>query len=270
METTGYEALDRILAQVRGNLQTSNHQRETLNGQKKMKEEQKNLYNCPYCKDTTWIIEVDKVVRRCKCFKIELIKEQWEASGLKINDLDKTFKSYEVFNNTTKELKATATNYYLRFKNIEKTNNNSILLCGDPGSGKTHLCIALANNFLKKDGKRVIYMAWVDAIKELKQNSMDKDSYNKLINKYKNIEILLIDDLFKGGVSEADIRIAFEIINHRYINKLPILVSSELTIKEILNRDEAIGSRIYEMAKGFICEVKGNGTENNYRLRNNT
>ena len=110
-------------------------------------------------------------------------------------------------------------------------------------------------------------MAWVDTIKELKQSSMDKEIYNKLINKYKTVEILLIDDLFKGGVSEADVRIAFEIINHRYINKLPILVSSELTIKEILNRDEAIGSRIYEMAKGFICEVKGNGTENNYRLR---
>ena len=88
-------------------------------------------------------------------------------------------------------------------------------------------------------------------------------------SKYKNIEILLIDDLFKGGITEADIRIAFEIINHRYINKLPMMVSSELTIKEILSKDEAVGSRIYEMAKGFICEVKGNGTENNYRLRNN-
>ena len=93
-----------------------------------MKEEQKNLYNCPYCKDTTWIVEVVKGARRCKCFEIEMIKEQWKASGLNINDSDKTFKSYEVFNNTTKELKATATNYYLRFKNIEKTSNNSILL----------------------------------------------------------------------------------------------------------------------------------------------
>lgn len=234
-----------------------------------MKEEQMSLYKCQYCKDTTWIIEVGKGARRCKCFEVEMIKEQWRASGLKINDLDKTFKTYETFNEITKQLKATTTNYYLRFKEIEKTNNNSILLCGDPGAGKTHLCIALANNFLKKDGKRVIYMAWVDAIKELKQSSMDKENYNKLINKYKNVEILLIDDLFKGGVTEADIRIAFEIINHRYINKLPMLVSSELTIKDILNRDEAIGSRIYDMAKGFIVEVKGNGTENNYRLRNN-
>lgn len=196
-----------------------------------------------------------------------MLGKQWEESGLKINDLNKTFKSYEVINEVTKELKSVATNYYLNFKEIERKRNNSLLLCGDSGAGKTHLCIALANNFLKKDSKKVVYMAWVDAIKELKQNSMDKDIYNKLINKYKNAEILLIDDLFKGGITEADIRILFEIVNHRYINNMPMMISTEYRIKDMLNVDEAIGSRIYEMSKGFIVEVKGNGAENNYRLR---
>lgn len=238
-----------------------------MNLQKKNEREQKNLYKCNYCKDTTWITVVGKGARRCKCYEVAMLGKQWEASGLKLNDLDKTFKSYEVVSEITKELKSTATNYYLKFKEIERKRHNSILLCGDPGAGKTHLCIALANNFLKKDGRKVVYMAWVDAIKELKQNSMDKDAYNKKISKYKDAEILLIDDLFKGGVTEADIRIAFEIINHRYINNLPLMVSSEYRIKDMLNADEAVGSRIYEMAKGFIVEVKGNGTENNYRLR---
>ena len=36
--------------------------------------------------------------------------------------------------------------------------------------------------------------------------------------------------------------------------------------KEILNFDEAIGSRIYEMSKDFIVEIN-EGQENNYRLR---
>ena len=238
-----------------------------MNLQKKNEREQKNLYKCNYCKDTTWIIVVGKGARRCKCYEVAMLGKQWEASGLKLNDLDKTFKSYEVVSEITKELKSTATNYYLKFKEIERKRHNSILLCGDPGAGKTHLCIALANNFLKKDGRKVVYMAWVDAIKELKQNSMDKEAYNKKISKYKDAEILLIDDLFKGGVTEADIRIAFEIINHRYINNLPLMVSSEYRIKDMLNVDEAVGSRIYEMAKGFFVEVKGNGTENNYRLR---
>lgn len=78
-------------------------------------------------------------------------------------------------------------------------------------------------------------------------------------------EILLIDDLFKGKVNETDINIMFEIINHRYINKLPIICSTEYLVEEILSFDEAIGSRIYEMSKDFMFEIKGQ--ENNYRLK---
>ena len=36
-------------------------------------------------------------------------------------------------------------------------------------------------------------------------------------------------------------------------------------VEEMLSFDEAIGSRIYEMSKDFIVEIKGQ--ENNYRLR---
>jgi DNA replication protein DnaC len=36
-------------------------------------------------------------------------------------------------------------------------------------------------------------------------------------------------------------------------------------VEKLLSFDEAIGSRIYEMAKDFIVEIQG--TQNNYRLR---
>lgn len=229
-------------------------------------EGQKNLYNCDKCKDTTWILDSNgKVVERCKCYEIIKVREQWEASGLKTDDLDKTFKSYEPWNDLTKRMKGVTTNYYLRFKEIEKTKHNSILFCGQPGAGKTHLSIALANNFIKKDGKKVVYMPYRSVITTLKQNILDKEYYKKLVSKYQMAEILLIDDLFKGKVNETDINIMFEIINHRYINKLPIIVSTEYLVEEMLSFDEAIGSRIYEMSKGFIVEVRGK--ENNYRLR---
>lgn len=213
-----------------------------------------------------WILDdIGKVIERCKCYEIIKVREQWESSGLKTDDLGKTFKNFEPWNELTKKIKGITTNYYLRFNEIEKTNHNSILFSGQPGAGKTHLSIALANNFIKKDNKRVVYMSYRDVITNLKQNILDKDYYRNLVNKYKLAEILLIDDLFKGKVNETDINIMFEIINHRYINKLPIIVSTEYLVEEILRFDEAIGSRIYEMSKNFIVEIKGQ--ENNYRLK---
>ena len=58
----------------------------------------------------------------------------------------------------------------------------------------------------------------------------------------------------------------FEIINYRYLNFLPIIVSSEFTIEKMLEFDEGIGSRIYEMSKDYVVEIK-NDIRNNYRSK---
>ena len=244
---TGNQIIDGVLERVR---KASMSKQKASMGSlvTKTEKEQKNLYSCDKCKDTTWILDnTGKVIERCKCYEIIKVREQWEASGLKTDDLDKTFKSYEPCSELTKKMKGVTTNYYLRFKEIEKTKHNSILFCGQPGSGK------------------VVYMPYRSVITTLKQNILDKEYYKGLVGKYQMAEILLIDDLFKGKVNETDINIMFEIINHRYINKLPIICSTEYLVEEMLSFDEAIASRIYEMSKDFIVEIKGQ--ENNYRLK---
>lgn len=139
------------------------------------------------------------------------------------------------------------------------------MLCGQVGSGKTHLSVALALNFLNKAIK-VVYMPYRDKITSLKQNMLDDEYYKKLVWKYQTCEVLLIDDLFKGKINDSDINIMFEIINYRYLNQLPIIVSTEFTVEKLLTFDEAIGSRIYEMCKDYIVEVEKN-KDNNYRLK---
>jgi len=161
-------------------------------------------------------------------------------------------------------MKFKAIDYYKSFGNIRGERRNSILLCGNPGSGKTHIALALANNFLKKD-IRVVYMSYRDVVTSLKQNMIDEEYYKKTLSKYQTCEILLLDDLYKGKVNETDVNIMFELVNYRYLNHLPIIVSTEFTVEKLLSFDEAIGSRIYEMSKNFIVQIEG--TENNYRLR---
>lgn len=231
---------------------------------KKSEESKKNLYNCFACKDTSWIIDFSGRATRCKCFEHQSIEAQWEASGLVIDDIDKTFKTYEANTEVTKKLKNTASNYWFSYEKNKDTKHNSILLCGSPGCGKTHLSIALANNFIKK-GVKVVYLPYVEVMKKLKQNILDRNYYQRYIEKYKNAEILLLDDLWKGKVTDSDITIIFEIVNYRYINKKPIICSSEYLTEKMLSFDEAIGSRIYEMSKGHICEVSGR--DNNHRVR---
>lgn len=189
----------------------------------------------------------------------------WRNSGINTENLDKSFSNFDEWNDKSKELKEKATNYYLEFDKIRKDRRNSILLCGNPGSGKTHIALAIANNMLKKKKLRVVYMPYRDIITKIKQNMIDEEYYRKTLSKYQLAEVLLIDDLFKGKINETDINIMFEIVNYRYLNNLPLIISTEFTVDRLLDFDEAIGSRIFEMSKNYLVEIEGK--ENNYRLR---
>ena len=63
-----------------------------------------------------------------------------------------------------------------------------------------------------------------------------------------------LDDFWKGEIRPADVHLAFELINARYISKKPTILSSENTLEAILRGDEAIGSRLFEMAGGYYMD----------------
>lgn len=203
-------------------------------------------------------------MQRCKCQEIEIAKRQWKSTGINPEKSNQTFSNFQVWNKSSKLAKSTAITYLKEFENIKNSRKNSIMFCGQVGSGKTHLSIALALNFIQK-GIKVIYMPYRDIVTELKQNMLDEEFYKKQIGKFQQADILLIDDLFKGKINETDINIMFEIVNYRYLNSLPIIVSTEFTTDRMLNFDEAVGSRIYEMCKDYTVQIEGK--ENNYRLK---
>lgn len=90
------------------------------------------------------------------------------------------------------------------------------------------------------------------------------DEYEKIMIRYKKCKVLLIDDLFKGNITLSDINIMFEIVNYRYFNNLPMIISTEKGGEDLIKIDEAIGSRILEMAKDYNMELKGGKL--NYRI----
>lgn len=202
--------------------------------------------------------------KRCECFELTESRKLFDNSGIK--DENYTFTNFVEWNEVSKKMKETATNYYKSFSNIKDSRQNSIGFFGQVGSGKSHLTIALGLNILRQKKLSVVYFSYRDMITELKQNMLDEVFYKKQISKYQMAKVLLIDDLLKGKTTDSDKNIMFEIINYRYINHLPIIISSEYNIDELLNFDEAIGSRIYEMCKDYLIGIEKD-LKNNYRLR---
>mgnify|MGYP000929336721 CR=1 FL=1 len=227
-------------------------------------------YECELCKDTEWIFDMEtNSARPCKCREAKLYRRIIENCGISKAFLEKTFDNFKPITKDVNIAFNTAKDYVLKFETVKGTKNNSIALLGQVGSGKTHLSIAIANEFMKRNiGVR--YMQYREDITRIKQVITDEEDYNKELNKYKNATVLLIDDLYKGAISnkslnDSDKRIMFEIVNYRYFKGSPIIVSSECRLSQMLELDEGIGSRILEMCKGHIAEIIGR--ENNYRLR---
>jgi DNA replication protein DnaC len=82
---------------------------------------------------------------------------------------------------------------------------------------------------------------------------------------YRKAELLYIDDLFQGARSEADRRMAFELLDYRYNNDLITILSSELTFERLLALDEAIAGRIREKCGPYLVNIDP-GKQKNYRF----
>ena len=218
-------------------------------------------YKCDKCRDITYIVE-DGEARECECKALRDCEDILRRSGISEAFRKKRFDNFDFSRDkATMDGYKIATGYALNFKDKEKDRDNSIMFIGQVGSGKTHLSLAIANE-LMDSGVGVLYMGYREVITGIKQNIMDEVYYHRVMGKYKNARVLLIDDLFKGKVTESDINIMFELLNFRYFNKLPVIVSCEMDVNRILSVDEAIGSRLVEMCK--CVEVKGKKL--NYRM----
>jgi DNA replication protein DnaC len=261
--------MERIATQIKMNLQDSSQRTHEALQKSSERKQKKPSYRCDKCCDTGWVLIPQEnrhpLAVSCECRSIEKVKSEWKYSGINTEMTKHTFTNFEVWNEASQRVKDTAVAYYTDFKEIRNERRNSILLCGQVGSGKTHVSVALGLNFLKQKIK-VVYMPYRDVITKIKQNMLDQEYYTRTISKYQLCEVLLIDDLFKGKINESDINITFEIINYRYLNYLPVIVSSEFSIERLLNFDEAVGSRIYEMCKSYVVEVEKD-LKNNYRLK---
>lgn len=224
-------------------------------------------YKCPKCKDKEFIMLSDGSCIECDC-RGKRIAYNKALKKLEQSGISDAFRK-KTFNNFKYEHHMELMNAFLKAKTYVKEfditkENDSIAFCGVVGSGKTHLAVSIANELLDT-AVGVMYMPYRHSITNLKQFITDSDKYQKEIDNYKNAEVLFIDDLFKGKITESDINIMFEIIDYRYFKGLPVIITTEKSMSELISIDEAVGSRLFEMCKDYTVHITD--PKLNYRLR---
>lgn len=155
--------------------------------------------------------------------------------------LDRTFDSYQADTPRQQKALAVCREYAENFQ----TNYDSgrcLMLLGKPGTGKTHLGAAIANDLVRHSSAMAVYRT-VGGLLQYIKGSYDRDSEYTEAEAFKSLvkpHLLILDEVGATKPTEFEMATIFAVINGRYEERLPTVVISNLPPKEL---PAAIGDR---------------------------
>ena len=139
-------------------------------------------------------------------------------------------------------------------------NFNPLFLYGNAGLGKTHLMQSIAHYILERDvNKKVLYVSSETFTTEL-IDAIRNHTQNEFREKYRKVDVLLIDDIQFIINKESTQTEFFNTFNELYNDNKQIILSSDRPPKEMKSLDERIRSR-------FECGVPIDIHEPDYETR---
>lgn len=227
------------------------------------------FYDCPKCKNKGFIMRVEfnedtqeyySAGSECSCMHIRKTLSNAQKSGLG-NYINMRIDDYEDTEGWQKNIKAKVVKY------MNDDSNKWFVALGQSGSGKSMVCSIIANDLLLNKKKKVLYVTWTDFISKLKRDMMG-DRTNEVsdyLEEIKSVEVLYLDEILKF-YNDNDKKYLMEIINHRYLNDLKTIISSERLVGELLDIDEATMGRMVELSGEYLINIAKDRAKN-YRLK---
>ena len=195
-------------------------------------------------------VQIKDVISKPEINKTETKKEDLEFSNL---NPSYTFDSF-VSGPSNQFAHAAA----LAVSNNPATTYNPLFIYGGVGLGKTHIIHAIGNEILKNNNAmKVCYYSSEKFTNEL-INSLRHAKMDDFRNKFRSIDILLIDDIqFIAGKKSTQEEF-FHTFNALYESHKQIVVTSDKFPKEIPDLEERLRSR-FEW--GLIADIQSPDTE---------
>lgn len=132
---------------------------------------------------------------------------------------------------------------------------NPLFIYGGVGLGKTHLLHAIGNYITKNDPtQKVMYITCekftIDYVKSLQGNFSAKNNFKE---KYRNLDVLIIDDIQFISKAESTQEEFFHTFNDLYENGKQIIIASDRPPREIATLQERLLSRF---SMGLIQDIQ--------------
>mgnify|MGYP003396866396 CR=1 FL=1 len=174
----------------------------------------------------------EKIEKENKMLAIEAERRHtrriFEATGLPRRFEGKSLTSYRATEKGQRNALETALKY------VEDLDGNlatgaGLLFYGKPGTGKTHLAVGIALEFIENN-LSVIYTRAGAIVREVKESWGRKatQTESQIYEKYARPDLLIIDEIGRQFGTDTERMILFEVINARYEQRKPVLAVTNL------------------------------------------
>jgi DNA replication protein DnaC len=164
-------------------------------------------------------------------------------SGLSKRTKNYTFGNFDPYANPPQTMRAAErVESYLKTWEKNREDGRGLYLCGDVGTGKTHLAVAVMNELMRKQVPALFVTV----------PGRDLDEWMETV---KTADLLVLDDLGAEKPTAWVQERIFVIVNHRYREALPTIFTSNIGPKDLAAQlGERTASRIVAMTEGIELE----------------
>ena len=224
----------------------------------------KTKYECDICDDTGF-----DGLKMCKCMRHALTMAGIESSGIGALYKTQRFENFDMsFYNTSPDVSrrmsgilAACINYA---ENFADNNNESLLLMGATGLGKTHLTTSMAYVIIDK-GYDVVYDSAQNIFSAYEAKRFDKNM-SVDTDKFMTCDLLIMDDLGTEMTNAFTVSCLYNIINTRLVAGKATIINTNLSLADINKKyTDRIGSRI--MGEYNIHQFLGSDIRMQKRMR---
>ena len=171
------------------------------------------------------------------------IQQRLAAADIPRRFQDRRIATYQAKTPEQEKLLAICDSYAKDFeKRIEL--GTSLVLCGKPGTGKTHLAIGIAHAAIQQ-GYSARFISVMNAIRRIRETySRDSnESEREVIDAFALPHLLILDEVGQQRGSDDEKILLFDIINARYEAVRPTIIISNLDLAGIA---EYLGERAFD------------------------
>lgn len=200
--------------------------------------------HCPKCNEAQNRKNIEFRNAELKRERLEKLALKINQSGIPTRFADRSFENFIAVSPEQKNAFRFASEYANTFGEDAFKTGRSVIFVGKPGTGKTHLAIAIAIRVMLLGGN-VIFTTVFRALRRVKDTwrNGSGESETEVVDEFSKVPLLILDEIGVQFGSETEKNIIFDILNARYESRLPTILLSNLMPSELI---AFVGERVID------------------------